>query len=221
MKWFAIYARGHHGYPQPEDNYEQSLYSEICLRCGYHSEQVAPFRIRRTNKANNSNFLQLNWVFDAFFVSPNVREQLMTSTLNGIAFKPVIEHKSGEEIDERIQLLVTKKIKCIEVSQLPKVKCCANNEESAFETPGEKRYPECTPYCGRVKYHPPTSIALMPSKLSNAPDIFQTEEFFGSGGVAFNLTLCSEVFMNFVRIHKWRGLSFVPVATSGYSKRAV
>ncbi len=154
MNWFAIYARWHHGYPLPEDNYEQTLNTEVCLRCGYHAQQVSPFRVRRTKKAIHSHFLQLNWVFDAIFVSQKVQEELLNSTLNGMTFEPVVNHNSGEVFDERFQMSISTRIKCVEVSQLPKVTCCINNEEGTSTIPGEKRYPEGRPFCNRVKYHP-------------------------------------------------------------------
>jgi hypothetical protein len=46
------------------------------------------------------------------------------------------------------------------------------------------------PYCGRVKYHAPTLLALIGNALpEDTPDLFQTAEWFGSGGSAFRLTV--------------------------------
>ncbi|AEF99129.1 hypothetical protein [Methylomonas methanica] len=221
MKWFEMGARGHHGYPQPEDDYLEATYSEVCLRCGIRSHQRSPFRARPFRKAANSHFLQLNWEFDAFFVTQEVVDVLSASGLTGFSFGSVLDYKSGLVMAERQQLIISARIDCVETSMLPTVTCRANNEEAKYTLPGPKRYPEDAPYCGRVKHHPPTSIAILPSAhLDDAPDIIQSAEWFGSGGSAFNLTMCSEAFVDLVRTNKWRGLLFEPIALSGNSIRA-
>lgn len=77
------------------------------------------------------------------------------------------------------------------------------------------------PYCGKKKYHVPTSLALIPGSLCDAPDLFKTAEWFGSGGLAFRLTLASERFVNLVRERRWKGLLFNSVRQSGQSERRV
>ena len=56
-EWQIAYARGHHGYPQPEDGYENSVYGSSCARRGLHAGQVAPFRIRRGDVARHSQIV--------------------------------------------------------------------------------------------------------------------------------------------------------------------
>ena len=77
------------------------------------------------------------------------------------------------------------------------------------------------PYCGKIKYHAPTSLALIPSSSKDAPDLFQTAEWFGSGGLAFRLTLASERFVNMAREHRWKGLVFSRIRQSGKSERRI
>ena len=74
------------------------------------------------------------------------------------------------------------------------------------ETEIEKRREQIAklPYCGRVKYSVPTSLVLIPEKVKDAPDLFQTAEWFGAGAQAFHLTLASERFVNLVRERRWK-----------------
>jgi hypothetical protein len=100
------------------------------------------------------------------------------------------------------------------------VTCVPNNEESQWNSPGVKRYPSETPFCGQIKSHLPTEVVLNHSDLSIAPDLFQSQEWFGSGGGAFRLTICSERFRDFVIRHKLRGVGFNSVQLTGHSHRA-
>lgn len=222
MPFFEVNAQGHHGYPQPEDEYHRLVYSNYCLRCGISGPQIAPFRFKRSQRTEHSDFRQLNWVFDAFFVTPEIAANLEISTITGISFGPVLDHRTGGELGDRVQLHIPKIIRCAETSRLPTVTCRPNNEEEiVFKsfTAGERRYTPETPFCGRVKYHPPTSLAISLEGSGDTPDIFQTEEWFGSGGSAHRLTLASERFVALVRQHGWRGLAFDRVRESGVSER--
>ncbi len=71
-EWLEMHALGHHGYPQPEDDfgYFDASYdlSNFCRICGIGAVQNAPLRLRAEPKAPHSQFLQLNWVFDEFFI---------------------------------------------------------------------------------------------------------------------------------------------------------
>lgn len=217
--WHVIRAKGHHGYPQPENGGWETVYDRFCLRCGRHGRQIAPWRVRGQQVAGHSHFLQLNWLFDEFLVLPNVGARLVAA-LSGVALRPVLDHKSGRAIDDRQQLLIETVESCVEVSQLEVVTCRPDNEESAYEGfgGGEKRYAPDTPFCGSVKHHPPHVVALTRTLTSNA-DLVQSAEWFGSGGVSFSLTLASKRFVHLVRAERWRGLGFEPVLTTGNSLR--
>ena len=68
----AMFAAGHHGYPQPEDGWRESTYdlADHCPDCDIGAVQSSAFRLRSEPKAPHSQFLQLNWVLDEFFVRP-------------------------------------------------------------------------------------------------------------------------------------------------------
>ena len=70
--WYEVSARGHHGYPQPEDDYQRMTYDNWCPRCGAHGRQRGPFRVRHSTRAAHSHFLQPNWEFDVLFVDAHL-----------------------------------------------------------------------------------------------------------------------------------------------------
>lgn len=220
LQVFVVQPRGHHGYPEPKAGlYEPLVYSSACLRCGVHADQIAPFRVRRSPGAAHSAFVQLNWVFDQFFVRPDVGEQLLVAGLRGFELADIVEHRTGQPLADRRQLVIQTVLHCAETSRLPRVTCKPNNEEGEWELPGPKRYPLDAPYCGSVKFHGATTLAVDPVALVDALDLFQTAEWFGSGGSAYRATLCSSAFVSCVQRAGWRGLQFEPVVLSGVSLR--
>jgi hypothetical protein len=94
-----------------------------------------------------------------------------------------------------------------------------NEESGGWDPPGEKIYTEDAPYCGARKFHFPTEISVSAEALVGAPDLFFSEEWFGSGGSAFRAVICNERFVKLVRSNKLRGIGFDAVRTSGYSIR--
>ena len=218
MRFYRILARGSRSYPQPQDlGHLDIVYRDVCPRCSVHGPQISPFRIKRSVKMIESTFLQLNWVFDAFFASPIIAENIIHAGITGISRGAVVDHLSNEEFADRAQLIVSATRACIDVSQLGTVTCRPNNEEDAKLLAQNSdlarsivgaRNRSKAPFCGRVKYKVPTSLTLLPGSLSDAPDIFQTAEWFGSGGLAFRLTLASSRFVEFVRERGWKGMEF-------------
>lgn len=217
--WFSIYSLGHHGYPEPGVEHITRTYADACPRCGTHGAQVAPFRVKAARRARHSDFLQLNWCFDAFFVRTEVAEAIREEGLGGVGYESIVEHRSGTKLLDRVQLTFDVVESCVETSRLPAVTCRPNNEESFLALHGEPWFPSTTPYCGSVKHHPPNSVAVHPEAIPRALDVFQTAEWFGSGGAAFRLTLCSQRFVEFVEERRLRGIGFRPVTVSGYSLR--
>jgi hypothetical protein len=245
--WFSVGTRGHSGYPQPEKNFQylKMVYEGACMRCGIFDRQVAPFRFKKSGRASPSGFTQLNWVDDAFFVPPSFAEEILKAGISGVSFRPAVFHRSNVDCPDRVQMVIPTLIACAETSRLPTVTCKAENEEvvslraffakwdavhyggkpPALSPEAEERIRKvkeqiaAIPYCGRVKFHPPTALALRPDNLKDAPDLFQTAEWFGSGGSASRLTLASERFVGFVKQSRWKGLVFQSASQSGWSER--
>jgi hypothetical protein len=221
-EWLHLDALGHHGYPQPEDDfgYHQATYdvSNFCPICSIGGVQNAPFRLRAEPKASHSQFIQLNWLFDEFFVRSEARDGLTASGLTGIEFRPAVLHTKNWPSAQVEQLYVRKILPpALDASGLAPVTCKPQNEEwrpglrlMAAERAG-------VPYCGRVKYHLKrrTPLRFDRHAFAGAPDVVKSHEWFGSGGEAFRLVLVSQRFRQVVLNAKWRGLHFEPIELSG------
>jgi len=235
------------GYPQPESvpAYRKAVYTEFCPRCGIYSQQKAPFRFKKSTKGPLKGFMNLNWVVDAFFVAREVAGEITRAGFTGVSFGPAVAGRDGEELGDRVQMLIPTTVACAEISKLPPVTCCSNNEEAVdIRAMLEKRRKErppvlptprslalredlqklrekmaAIPFCGTVKHHAPTSLAIIPGSTHNAPDVFQTAEWFGSGACAFRLTLVSHRFADLVRERGWKGVEFREVRQDGFSER--
>jgi hypothetical protein len=214
--WFVVGAKGHHGYPQPEGSWAAQTYKNHCGGCGVYESQAAPFRFRSSGRASHSHFRQLNWAFDAWFVTPQVESILQSCNITGIDFGPVLDHKSGQPLDDLRQLIVTGMIEEVDASQLPVVTCKPFNEE--FE-PNDT--PPVGPFCGNVKYHPPTSVVIPRHALSNATDLALTSTWFGSGHGAYRYTIASQKVFDVVQSNGWRGLELSRVLHRGNSRRSI
>ena len=204
---FVLYARGHHGFPYPDVDYGEALYEGWCQHCGIHGTQRSPVLVRGSLKAPKSAFLQLNWMFDVFLVRSDVATVLRSGSLTGFEFAPVSGTKT-RTLESHRQLVVTAVLPCVDTSRLKTVTCREFNEEAGSKLRPTLADVRQLPYCGRTKYHPPSTAALRGSALATAPDVCFSAEWFGSGGSAFRLTIVSRRFREFVRQRAWRGLEF-------------
>jgi hypothetical protein len=215
--WLSIRATRHRGYPQPEDDYRYQVYDPngYCDRCGIRTTQSTPFRFKSEPKGRDG-FLQLNWVFDEFFVRPEVRELFDDAGVTGAGYGPCMDHSSGRPLESLSQLLILNVLPPGLVSTEPNaVTCQPNNEEGPAKSYGGRlRYPHDYPYCGRVKYHWPLlgQTTYIAEVFRGAPDIVKSHEWFGSGGSASREVLVSQKVSRLIIDNKLRGLSLAPVA---------
>jgi hypothetical protein len=178
-----------------------------------------PFATEATRAALRFPSAQLD--FDVFFVHRDLVAALSEGGIAGLTFAAVIDHRIGNELSGLVELRFPAVIACAETSRLPAVTCRPDNEESTVKGfAGPSRISQTTPHCGRVKYHAPTRLAVLAGTCKDAPDVFQTAEWFGSGAEAHRLTLCSQRSVELVRERGWRGLKFSAVRDEGYSERA-
>jgi hypothetical protein len=187
-EWLAMFAAGHHGYPQPEDGWLESTYdlADHCPDCDIGAVQCSAF----------SQFLQLNWVFDEFFVRPAAHAGLTDAGASGIDFVAPVLHASGQPSRQVLQMRVS--------TILPPALDPVNLEA---ETCG----------CARTKYHLARRGAFRfePAAFAGAPDVVKSREWFGSDGSAVRLVLVSQRFRQIVMRAKWRGLEFEPIHSPG------
>src|SRR5262249_37893351 len=131
MRWYKLYATGHFGYPQPEDRYALETYdSAYCDRCGIGGAQRNAFPFRSEPQVRHSQFLQLNWVFDEFFVRPEVVTGLKEAGITRVAFGPALHSRTGRALETIQQLVILSVLPAaLEVVGLQPVTCKPDNEE--------------------------------------------------------------------------------------------
>ena len=215
IQWYKLGASGHFGYPKPEDTYALSTYDDsYCDRCCIGGVQIKPFRLSSEPKSKRSQFLQLNWVFDEFFVRPEVVSTLKKEEITGVSFGTVVRHSTGEELTTIQQLKIDSVLSVLSNTEdFQTVTCKPDNEEGPpWYGGGEPRYAPDYPYCGRVKYHwPGEALRLKSETLESAPGIFKSEEWIGSGGSAYQMIIASEKVVNLIKQQQWRGVDCIPL----------
>jgi len=131
--------------------------------------------------------MQLNWVFDEYFVRPDVWTAVFEPL--GIACRPVTNRR-GIELQTVVQLVVEEEVP-LQPAGLPAETCGT---------------------CGRVKYLPVTRGPLPPLRTDPAAPMAKTREYFGSGARAFHKVLVSRPVARSLRDRGVRGASFTVVA---------
>lgn len=183
----------HHGYPMPDDDfgYLKATYdlTDYCTECGIGKHQIAPFRMKGEPKWGKRHILQLNWVFDEFFVLPEVWERVFQPF--GVGCRPVIHHRSGQELQTVVQIDIAA--------------TAASTLQIAENQPSEV----CTS-CDRRKYLP-ISKGPFPSLVEEPTEpMLKTQEYFGSGASAWRAVIVSSALFQVVKEHKVKGVDFIP-----------
>ena len=181
------------GYPQPANDfgYLKATYdlSVYCQACGMGKTQVAPFRMIGEPHWGKKHILQLNWVFDEFFVLPQVWEAVFRPI--GIGRSVVLDDRTGKELQNVVQVV----IKDVAPSAL---------------TMADYPWESCGG-CGRKKYLP-ISRGFFPLFVADpASQVCRTQEFFGSGSSAWNATVVASDVYRAMQSHKLAGVTFVPL----------
>ena len=181
----------HHGYPQPHEDvfgYREATYelTGFCERCGIGMRQRAPFQMKAEPRWGRNGILQLHWVFDEYFVRPELWTTLFKP--RGIACRPVLSME-GAELSTVVQLRI--------------------EEEAGLVTEGLAG--ERCPACGRMRYLPVTRgpFPALTSEPSQA--MVKTREYFGSGAAAHQRVLVSQELARALVAAKVRGASLRPV----------
>lgn len=187
--WLVMVPNWHHGYPQPEDDFEymSSAYdlSSYCSKCGIGAVQKESFRMLKEPKWGKRGILQLNWVFDEFFVLPEVWRDIFN--IFGIQSLPVIHHRTGKNLNTVLQISNLEEVEFIDIDRYPYEIC---NE------------------CGRKKYLPITKGRFPKTRTIPKSHIARTKEYFGSGGSAFNEVLVSQELYKRIVEYELKGVSF-------------
>lgn len=192
----VLWPTWHCGYPMPDNDfgYRNLTYDlhDYCSKCGRGAIQNAPFRMKGDPRWGENHILQLNWVFDEYFVKPEVWEKVFKPF--DIDIIPVVRNKTGQELETVVQL---------------KIDSIASSDLRSAEMPYEK----CEK-CHKIKYLPHTRGMFPPfmnSEESTKP-IFKTKEYFGSGGSANKKIVVNQQLYAAITSAKLKGVSFMPVA---------
>jgi hypothetical protein len=187
----------HHGYPMPDDDfgYLEATYdlTGFCGECGIGKVQKAPFRMKNEPKWGRRHILQLNWVFDEYFVLPEVWEAVFRPL--GVGSLSVVHHRTGKKLKTVVQL---------------DVKDVAT---SALAVDG--KYPsESCAVCGRAKYLPIVRGFWPPFESRQSAQLLRSREYFGSGASAWKAIIVAQDVYRAIRDHKLSGVVFVPLDKS-------
>jgi rRNA maturation protein Nop10 len=193
-KYFQMSPAWHCGYPQPDGDfgYLGATYDlkAYCPSCGIGKTQAAPFRIKGEPKWGKKHVLQLNWVFDEYFVRPATWEQAFRPL--GVGCSPVLDHRTGHELQTIVQL---------------DIKLTANSGLSM----GDNHPSEICGSCGRKKYLPISRGFFPALTMDPAIHMCRTQEYFGSGASAWHAIVVSSRLYDTVQSHKLSGVTFVPL----------
>ncbi len=190
-RWLNLQPDWHHGYPQPEDHfaYRQTTYdaADYCHVCGVGGRQKAPFVMSGEPKWGTRSILQLNWVFDEYFVTPPVATTVFQPY--GIGTRSV-QNRRGAELRTALQLDAHERVS-LQVGGLASETC---------------------PVCGRVKFVPICRGPLPNLASEPSGHMVRTSEAFGTGGEAHNEVIVSQTLGAAIRTARVKGVSFRPVA---------
>ncbi len=99
----------HHGYPQPESahTWRQATYdvSDYCASCGIGARQKAPFRMKSEPRWGKRNVLQMNWVFDEYFATPEIFGRTFEPL--GVKSLPVLNAKGTAPLSTVVQIEIS------------------------------------------------------------------------------------------------------------------
>src|SRR6266513_987519 len=93
-EWLELMPDWHHGYPQPDEDvfgYREATYdlTGYCPQCGTGLRQKAPFQMKSEPKWGRNSILQLNWIFDEYFVTPEVWAKVFDP--HAVSSRPVLD----------------------------------------------------------------------------------------------------------------------------------
>jgi rRNA maturation protein Nop10 len=191
-EWLQLLPTWHHGYPQPdEDNfgYLEATYDlqEYCDSCGVGAKQKAPFQMKGEPKWGRNRIMQLNWVFDVFFSTPQVWEQVFAP--HGVECAEVM-NSAGKRLETVVQLLPAEDPVDVSVGEL--------EEETCIK-------------CRRTKYAPATRGTF--PRIIGVPlgKMVKTAQWFGSGASGHRCVLVSNEVGRSLVSAKVSGASLRPV----------
>ncbi len=195
--WAELLPAWHCGYPQPRTDqfgFREATYdvSGLCGTCGVGAVQKAPFQMDRAPKWGKRGVCQLHWVFDEFFVTPEVWDEIFRP--RGVGRRSVRAVRGGE-LEDVVQL------------DVPERRLLVDAEMGA-------PYEVC-PECGVSKFSPEISTWLPPLAEQPSSPMFKTSQWFGSGKSAYNRVVISAEIVKALKSSQVKGCEFRPALPVG------
>jgi len=177
------------GYPQPQSSWplKQQSYDLLCAHCGIY-RQTRPMRLAKEPGLRKKSFLSLIWTNEVL-CTPEVIQSLEGIGAKGYEVWDVLIHKTSQP-SERIQQIY-----------IPGVA-----SPGLVAPAGLKR--EICPVCGTTKYYPHMRgvMTLKKEALPTGIDFMLTNEWFGSGLIAFREILISNRVARLILERGWQGV---------------
>lgn len=190
-RWLEI-AAWHHGYPQPNEGtfgYRRATYdlSAWCELCGVGKQQRAPFQMRGEPKWAGRSLLQLVWVYDELFATPDLWSRAFEPL--GLAKRGVF-NAAGAELKTVVQVCVPELVHVVQ-GGLTAERCGA---------------------CNREKFHPVARGEFPALREAPTTPMARTHEYFGSGAQADRRLIVSRDVIRALEDAGARGAVLRPVA---------
>ncbi len=188
----GFFASTQRGYPQPEEGmgYLACTFdlSDYCKHCGIGLRQVRPFRLKAKVELKRT-VMQLNWVFDEFFVSREIWEKVFKPF--GVEYWPVVVGKEESQLDSVVQLKIS------------------NHVDLKLESGSSA----ICQVCGRAKAEM-SFRGFCPGPASIPSAIFKSTQFFGPGAAAYRRVLVSAALYKSITSHSLKVVQFYPTSSS-------
>ena len=197
-EWLEVRSQWHYDYPQPEDRYQATTYSQqdYCPVCGQGLTQISAFRIRKSPTWGKRHFFMLNWIEDELFVDEQAKA-LLEREFPFLSFREVANKSGVNTLSDVFQIVIPSMI-----------------ENSIIEKQNSLRKVIKCRCCRKKKYHP-TGIGMTQYKregFENMPDMFKTAEWFGWGCGASHRVIISRKMYRFILDNQLgRSLVFSPI----------
>jgi hypothetical protein len=188
-EWVRLIPFFQQGYPQPERTWldDHPGYANFCPQCGTY-RQIGSYRLKREPQLGKHDFFTLHWIYN-LFCTPLVLAELSARRTSGFQAWDAIIHKTGKPSQVVKQLYVSN--------------IASPGLVDADETVGKY----CLS-CGVTKY-PPHKRGVMymrRNSLTRDRDLVLSQEWFGSGRMAYREILASQRVARLILERGWRGV---------------
>jgi hypothetical protein len=190
--WLEPRVDAYRGYPQPREEimgYLEVTYdlSDFCRSCGIGKRQKAPFVMKGEPEWGGRSVMQLNWVFDEYFVTPQAWESAFRP--EGVKQREVLG-PDNHPLRTVVQLVIDEEVE-LDLGSIEASQC---------------------PVCSRRKHLPVTRGALPALAASPSGPVCKSTAWFGDGAQAHHAVLMRADVSRGLTKGFGKGVSFRPVA---------